>query len=139
MEANTFELADLVIGEWGAPPAAVILSDGVTGQILIPQPPPYVFGDIVVRDNSVRYVDGTTGLYFSGIAIQVASAKRAILEGNVVECVPPNPISHARSGVLEYFNNSTPSGSLIRGYDSAATTQSSELTTAVEDAYLISI
>src|SRR5439155_2282405 len=26
VEANNFELADLVIGEWGAPPAAVILS-----------------------------------------------------------------------------------------------------------------
>ncbi len=43
------------------------------------------------------------------------------------------------SGALEYFDNETPSGSLLQGYDQQQNRKVDELTTKVEDSFLVSI
>ncbi len=136
VEGNTVELATETSGEL----IGVHVHDaGLTGQD--PVYPAYPFGDVVVRDNKVRYLNGAfqTSPAYTGYGIQVNGARNLVVQDNLVECVPVNPIRNRRCGSLEYFNNRTPGGVLIQGYNEDNTTRYDELETDAEDALVLAL
>jgi hypothetical protein len=147
VEGNVIELADLDATEYAAPnladspdylPIAILLSDGA-----VPNPaPPFVFGDAVIRNNKIRYIDGRmhnapTGQPMAGTGIQVARAQNLLVQINVVEIIPANPLQNLSCGAVKYFNNQTPVGILVQGYEAALGFKYSELATEAEDAFIM--
>ena len=101
-------------------------------------------GDIIIRDNHLRYVDGIisqapSGSPLAGIAVQIAGAKNLIVKNNVVDLAPANPIQNFRCGAVTYFENKTPGGVLIQGFNALAGTHYSELETLAEDALVLNL
>jgi len=136
VEGNTIELATETSGEL----IGVHVHDaGLTGQD--PVYPAYPFGDVVVRDNKVRYLNGAfqTSPAYIGYGLQVDGARNLVVGDNLVECVPANPIRNRRCGSLEYFNNRTPGGVLIQGYNEDNTKKYDELETEAEDAFVLGL
>jgi hypothetical protein len=76
---------------------------------------------------------------FVGYGIQVFGPKNAIIQDNVVEAVPADPLRNERCGTTRYFNNRTPSGVLIRGMDSITGKKYDDLETEAEDALVLSM
>jgi hypothetical protein len=121
------------------------LATGSTGQVAIHvddaglalQPPDYVHGDVLVRENKIRYTDGQFDAAFDGRGLEVNGAKHVIVGQNVVECAPANPLRNARCGAATYFHNTTPAGALIQGFD--GTVKYSELETEAEDALVAAL
>ena len=110
VEGNTIELATLT----SAPPNAPIgihLDDNA----LSSQAPDYAHGDVIIRDNKIRYLDGQFDSSYSGYGIQINGAKNLLVRNNVVECYPSNPLRNNRCGSVKYFNDKTPAGVLIQG------------------------
>jgi hypothetical protein len=117
-------------------------SDGLIGihiddNGLSPQATDYVHGDVVIRQNKIRYLEGWFDPAWSGVGVKIAGAKNVIVSENVVECAPANPIKDFRCGTVTYFHNDTPAGALIQGYDGVANSKYSELETEAEDALLL--
>ena len=52
-------------------------------------PPNYVHGNIIIRDNRVRYVDSGAG---NGNGIRVYNAKNLLVRENVLELSPAQPL-----------------------------------------------
>jgi hypothetical protein len=119
-------------------------SDGLIGihvddNGLSPQATDYAHGDVVIRQNKIRYLDGWLDPAWSGEGIRVAGAKNEIVSENIVDCAPANPIKDFRCGTVTYFHNDTPAGALIQGYDGVANSKYSELETEAEDALLLTV
>jgi len=136
-EENIVELSDLVSGEYGVPGAGVQIFDAVTGAPLIDPPPPYVHGEIVVRNNVVRHIDGLLNPSFVSGGVQVASAKKVIVENNVIDVVPSNSVWTLRCGAAQFLNNQSSSGVLIQGYNNDTMKNYDELETTIADAVLV--
>ena len=103
---------------------------------VVPAPPPYVHGQVVIRNNKIRYVDGASGS-FNGYGIDVAGVGALIVSDNIADLAPANPITNKRCGTATYFNNRTPGGVLIRGVDSVTGKKYDELETEAEDALVM--
>jgi len=84
-------------------------------------------------------VDGVLLPNYVATGVLIAGAKKVIVEDNVVDVAWANPVDARRCGSVEFFNNRTPSGALIQGYNQPAAVKFNELTTDVEDAFLLSI
>lgn len=151
VEGNVIELADLDATEYAAPnladspdylPIAILLSDEA-----VPSPaPPCVFGDVVIRNNKIRYLDGRmqdapTGQPMAGTGVQVARAQNLLVQNNVVEIIPAHPLQNFRcagaNGGVKYFNNQTPTGVIVQGYEGELGFSYSELATEAEDAFIL--
>ena len=137
VENNVVELTDLVSGEWGAPTRGVAVLDSITGQALLPTPPPYVHGQILVRNNHVRHIDGRMEPSFVAVGVQIASAKSVIVENNVIDVVSTNPVVMLRCGSARFFNNSNSAGALIQGYNNDTMRKCDELETQIADAFIL--
>ncbi len=105
-----------------------------------------MFGDVVIRNNKIRYIDGRTqnaptGQPMAGTGIQVARAQNLIVQNNVVEIIPAHPLQNFRcaavNGGVKYFNNQTPVGLLVQGYEANYGFNYSELATEAEDAFIM--
>ena len=105
---------------------------------VVSQPPPYIYGQVVIRHNRVRYVDSTPGS-FNGYGIDVAGANALMISDNVVEVTPSNPIRNTRCASTTYFNNKTASGNLLLGWESALNFRYGELATDAEDAFVLAL
>jgi hypothetical protein len=100
-------------------------------------PPTYVHGSIVVRDNRIRYVDGGSG---NGNGIRIYDAQNLLVRENVLEVSPTIPVSNNNCGSVGYFNNRTPSGTLIQGVDEGnGNKKYDELETDAEDALVLAL
>jgi hypothetical protein len=132
--SNTIELAT---GATGA--IAIHLADTEGDGVSTEQTPDFRHGDVVVRHNRIRYLEGWFDPAWSGIGIKIAGAKNVIVSENVVECAPASPIKEFRCGTATYFHNDTPAGALIQGYDGVANSKYSELETEAEDALLLTL
>lgn len=92
-----------------------------------------------IRRHVIRHVDNATSAapsdYHWGVLFQ--SCLDAIIESNVISAV--TPFSQFRVGNAKYFNNQTPGGALIQGYDFAAAQYVNELTTDGDLSVLLSI
>jgi hypothetical protein len=123
VEGNHIELiADTV----SPVPVGIHLEDGAA----TPEP----HGDVILRHNRIRYVDGATGS-FNGYGLQVNGAKGLILSHNQIETLPSgvNPIQTLRCPAVGWFDNRTPTGALIPREDPATGKPVEELDAAAED------
>jgi hypothetical protein len=130
VEGNTIELATGSTGLIG-----IHLNDAS----LTPQPPDYAHGDILIRDNRIRYLDGLFASTYTGYALQLNGAKNLLVRNNVVEVYPTDPLKNDRCGSVAYFNNKTPAGTLIRGLNQVNSTKYDELETDAEDAFILGL
>ena len=103
--------------------------------------PAYQHGQVVIRNNKIRYVDGAfqTSPAYVGTGIQANGARNMIVQDNVLECVPANPLRNEHCGTATYFNNRTPAGVLLRGLNEDTNTKYSELETEAEDALVMAM
>ena len=113
-----------------------LFDNDAAGTGLVPDPvyPAYVHGDIIVRQNRVRYLDGAFQGTYLGYGVHVKNAKNALVFENVVESAPADPVRAQRCGGLKFFNNRSPATALIEGYDpsSGATKRYNDLETDAE-------
>jgi hypothetical protein len=131
VEGNTIELATGSTGQIG-----VVVDDSSVS----PQTPDYAHGDVIVRDNKIRYLDGFFDSSCTGYALQLNGAKNLLVQNNVVECYPTNPLRNNRCGSVKYFNDKTPAGVLIQGINEAASNKKyDELETDAEDALVLAL
>ena len=131
VEGNTIELATGSTGLIG-----IHLDDAS----LSPQAPDYAHGDVIIRDNKIRYLDGQFDTSYTGYGIQANGAKNLLARNNVVESVPANPIRNNRCGSVKYFNDKTPAGVLIQGIDEGNSNKKyDELETDAEDALVLAL
>jgi hypothetical protein len=137
IEGNIIALAPETIGEL----IGIQLEDLQPTGLQDTTYPAYQHGQVIVRNNKIRYVDGAyqTSPPFVGYGIQVFGPENAIMQDNLVESVPADPIRNERCGTTKYFNNRTPAGVLIRGLDSITGKKYDELETEAEDALVMSL
>ncbi len=94
---------------------------------------------MIVRSNKIHYLDGTFDTGNGGYAIHVNGAKNLHTQNNVAECAPANPARNQRCGAVTYFNNKTPSGILVQGWNSDTSRKYDELETEAEDAFVMAL
>jgi len=110
-------------------------------------PAPYIFPQMVVRENLMRTVDGKTsqatinGDFAYGVNLD--SVENAIVEENIVDLGNPNQIQHLWSLNVNSLNNTTASGKLLRGHSRTPpeilNQKDDELATLIEDAMVLSL
>lgn len=96
-EDNYFELTP------GVSPVGIELHDN--GAAVTPE---YVHGEIIIRGNRIRYVDGITPITVSDVFIIVNGAKNLIIGNNIFESTNLSPIQNARCGTVMPYNNLDP-------------------------------
>src|SRR5262249_52278431 len=109
------------------------------GTNLYPEPPDYFHGDLIIRNNKVRYVDGTPPADGSATLIQTTGAKSAMVKDNVLDTVATQPLQASRCGSITCFNNRTPGGVLLQGWNADRSRKVDELETDAEDALVLSL
>ena len=62
-----------------------------------------------------------------------------IVQSNVMELQPANPLRNERCGTVSYFNNTDPGGTLLRGYNTITTKKYVELADEAEDALMLAL
>jgi len=93
---------------------------------------------VIIRDNKIRYLDGFFDSSCTGYGLQLNGAKNLLVQNNVVECYPSNPVKNNRCGSVKYFNDKTPAGDLIQGVDEGNSDKKyDELETEAELAFLM--
>lgn len=130
VESNTIELATGSNGLIG-----IHLDDNS----LSPQTPEYAHGEVIIRDNKIRYVDGLFETGYTGYGIQVNGVKNLLVRNNVVDTVPADPIRNLRCGSVDYFNDKTPGGVLIQGFNEDNSRKYDELETEAEAALVLAL
>ncbi|MBL9170017.1 MAG: hypothetical protein JNN07_19945 [Verrucomicrobiales bacterium] len=133
VEGNTIEVAPSVslVG------VAFQVDDNNGGGTPYVERPDYAHGDIIFRNNKVRYVDGVFKSTNLGFCSDVRGAKNLQVQNNVVDCAPANPLRNSRCGAATYFNDLTPLGLLVQGYNAETAKKYDELATLTEDAFVM--
>lgn len=134
VERNLIELA---VGSTGG--IAVELDDNRAEGVTDLDLPDFVFLEAIIRENRIRYIDNQFGSSFAGTAVKAFGVKNLVVRDNIVEVAPTNPLWNRRCQHVRYFENKTPSGALIQGYDGVQETKYSELETESEDALLLTL
>ena len=132
IEGNVIELAQVS----GA--IAVGVADNNAGSTYA-EPPDYAHGDVIVRNNKIRYVDGAAPNDGGAKLIEVEGVKNLQVKDNVLDTIATAPLVNARCGNGTYFNNRTPAGALIRGLNSDTGRKYDELETDAEDAFVMAM
>ncbi|MBI1839304.1 MAG: hypothetical protein HYR88_00430 [Verrucomicrobia bacterium] len=133
IEDNTFELATganiatINVGGLAAGVYAMILDDKAAATA------PYQ--SVIIRGNRIRYLDGAAS--GSGNGVRVLGATNLQVGENILENMPSNPLKNLRCGSVSYFENKTPAGVLIRGFNEFSTNLYTELETDAEEALVI--
>jgi hypothetical protein len=129
VEGNNVELATT------STVAAIQLDDGNPAL----ETPDYVHGDVQVRANRVRYVDGLFDPSYQGYGTEIHGAKNLTVRDNVVDSAVANPMRNMRCGFVNYFNNKRPANALIQGLQTDVTPNKKydELQTNADDAFVL--
>jgi len=131
VEGNTIELATGSTGLIG-----IHLDDAS----LSPQAPDYAHGDVIIRDNKIRYLDGQFDSSYTGYGIQANGPKNLLVRNNVIETAQTPLLRNNRCGSVKYFNDKTPAGVLIQGVDEGNSNKKyDELETDAEDALVLAL
>jgi len=85
----------------------------------------------VIRGNAILEVNDLADPLSIGISL--VECESAVTEQNVIDTAVGTLILQSQSGPLEYFDNATPDGLLLQGYDQQAVRNLDELTTKVQD------
>ncbi|MCI0748447.1 MAG: hypothetical protein L0Y58_23825 [Verrucomicrobia subdivision 3 bacterium] len=100
----------------------------------------YVYGDVLIRDNRIHYLDTRFDSTYLGFPIKILGARNLIARNNVVESAPANPLQNSLSGTVKYFNNEMPTGVLVQGVNlDAGNKKYDELATQAEDATMLTL
>lgn len=95
--------------------------------------PTYVFGQVSIRRNVIRNVDNASDASGWSVGIQLQSCENALLEDNIINLntlvYGQSPVVQFNSGSVKYFNNQTPAGNLMQGYNADIGQNLNELTT----------
>ena len=97
----------------------------------------YVYGDVIIRNNKLRYVDGATPTDSGATLIEVQGVKNVIIQNNVLDTIATAPLTDARCANATYFNNRTPAGVLVQGKNNDSGRKYDELETDAEDAFVM--
>ena len=103
------------------------------------QAPDHVHGDIIVRNNKISYVAMVYDGSYAGSGMELNGAEGLRVEDNTVDVQPANPIRNQRCGAVTYFNNKTPTGVLIQGFNDDTDKRYDELETEAEDALVLAL
>jgi hypothetical protein len=101
----------------------------------------YSFGTVMIRDNSIRYVDAVFDTTFTGVPLRVVGVRNLFVQGNILESAPSDqaPLVNSLCGTVNYFNNLTPAGVLVLGLNSDSSENYGELETEAEEATLLAL
>ncbi len=133
IENNLIELGLNIHPNVFGPPTGVFMTGGDFA-------PVYSFPQAVVRGNVIRSADGIVDPTNQQHGVWLGSCGNAIVEDNIIDLNPYFPILFDKtSSVVECFNNSTPSGAVIRGLNTNTNRYTDELATNIEDTVCISI
>lgn len=125
IDRNVFELEQTASG-----PIGVKLDGGSRSS------PPGVFTQAIIRGNCIRPADGAADTQ-STIGVTLKSVDQAVVEDNVISVATANnAVTHVGCDKFKSFNNQSPQGVILPGYNSGASIHDAELTTDVEDALL---
>lgn len=133
IEGNVIELAAGVSG------ASAIIIDDANGMSPYSETPDYVHADVIIRNNKIRYVDGAPPNDGGATLIEAQGVKHLIVQNNVLDTVATLPLQNVRCGHATYFNNRTPAGKLIQGYEADLEIKYGELETDAEDAFVMAL
>jgi hypothetical protein len=132
VEGNVIELAPV----GGA--AAIQINDGNDSDPFL-EAPDYVNGDVILRNNKIRYVDAAPPADLHETIIKVQGTKNVMIQNNVIDTISTAPLVNERCANATYFNNRRPSGKLLRGYERDSKTFYGELETDAEDAFILAL
>ena len=135
VENNVIELAPATSGDVIAIHIDDTKSDGATTL----DTPDYDCLEAIIRENRIRYFNGQFESSYVGTGVKLSGVKNVMMQNNVLEIAPVNPLKDFRCGTVNYFNNKTPAGALIQGLNGLDTTKYSELETEAEDALVLTL
>jgi hypothetical protein len=130
VEGNTIELATGTLGL-----LAIQLDDLAAGS------PPH--GEVVIRNNRIRYLNGAVGASTWGSGTQIFGAKSLAVRDNILELATVVQLIDRRCTAVKYFNNQQPNSTLVRGNLQTGTTPTfvnipyNELATEAEEAFIL--
>jgi hypothetical protein len=106
------------------------------------QAPDHALGDLLIRNNKIRYLDGLAEPTSTGSAIEVNGAKNLLVRDNVVDVTPGNPLRNQRCRSVKYFNNrnianEVPGLPLVQGLNVDTGRKYDEPETEAEDAFVL--
>ena len=130
IEGNVIELAPNVSGR------GIVLDDNNSGGA-IAEPPDFIHGEIIIRNNKIRYVDGVAPTGVTDVMIQANGAKNLMVNNNVLDTANPLPDQNSRCGNVTYFNNRSPSGTLYQGWNVDTSRRYGELESQADDAFVL--
>lgn len=122
IEGNALELATTIT----SPAPVGVLVDAPAAALTAPS---YMFGDVFLEGNKVRYMDGAWDPTFTGYGVEIKGFRSLLAGRNVVEVVPGNPLRSGVGGIANYSENRAPAGTLIQGYSTVAQALYNELET----------
>ncbi len=131
IENNLMELGANIHPSGYGPPEGIRLASTTFG-------PVYTFIQTVIRNNVIRQVDDAADTTPFPTGITFYGCLSVIVEGNTTSTYYPI-IFDNRSLAVDCFNNATPSGVLIRGFNGSTQRYTEELATNIEDTLCISI
>ena len=129
IENNTVDLVGTVIATVD-PPTAIRLERTAS----VPGAPtsPYVFGQVVINANIVRMIENAFDTSTTPLGIALNNCEQAIIEDNVISLARLTPVEFIACGAIKFFNNQSPSGKLLQGYDLTNSRLMNELETDVD-------
>src|SRR5437764_14436361 len=71
------------------------------------------FGDVQIRENRLRYLDGQFSGAFLGYLMNVRGARNLIVVDNIVESAVATPLQNTLCSSISYFENRTVPGQLL--------------------------
>ncbi len=112
-----------------------VLTNGFAG-------PPYVFPELVARENLIRHTDSAPStISFGGFFLD--SVGEGLIQENIIDVESQPPIRYQDSKTVRSFNNSTASGTLVRGHSQTApedpNERDDELATLIDDAVMLAL
>lgn len=131
-------VAELVTGSSGV--MGIHLHDNGSGTVAAA--PDAIYGEVVIRNNHVRYLDGAYDAAYTGRGIEVNGAKNLLVSNNVLkmaEAASDERLRNARCITVKYFNNRVPDGVLVRGVNKDSAKKYDELETDAEDAFMMAM
>jgi hypothetical protein len=138
IEGNEIELADFTSLPPGIadPPTGIRVSGGCP---VFPVTPEYVHGNLVIRGNTIRILEGRMDQAYLAQGIRVEGARGVAMRDNALALTQAHPLRNLRCAAARYSNNRTRAGILIRGYEPTSEKIYEELATEAEDALVLNL
>src|SRR5207302_9454468 len=93
---------------------------------------PYFLRKVIIRGNVIRQLAPASVSTYAAITVQ--KAENLIIENNIIDLGQRMPIQFQKCGNVKIFNNRTPAGKLVPGYNRDSGEVQSEIADMIEDA-----